>query len=105
MALSTDIVLDDVAFNTASSSMKALKIRTEQLKTRLENMYNSLVGAMQTPAGEEVKIVSKDVLIEPIENLLLVIEHISETLTEIIGTGYYKDVFIKFETLNNIKFN
>ena len=105
MTLSHDILLDDTAFNTASSDMKALKTRTETLKTKLEEMYKELKTAMDTPAGKQVEFTAGKVLIKPIDDLLLVIQHISATLTEIIGTGHYKDVFIKFEQLNqNIKF-
>lgn len=106
MTLTYDILLDDNAFNTAAEAMTALKTRTEALKAKLEKMYQDLTTALDTPAGKQVELTAKEVLVEPIEKLLLVIEHISATLTEIMGTGYYKDVFIKFEQLNqNIKFN
>ena len=105
MRLSQDILLDDGAFATASSDLKALKTRTEELKTTMNQMYADLKSAMQTPSGEAVDLVSKKVLIKPVEDMLLVIDHISSTLTEIIGTGYYKDVFVQFEELNaNVKF-
>lgn len=105
MSLSHDILLDDSAFDIASSEMKTLKTRAEALKTKLEQMYSDLSTAMDTPAGKAVETTAKNVLIKPIDDLLLVIDHISSTLTEIIGTGHYKDVFVKFEELNNnIKF-
>lgn len=105
MALSHDIVLDSEAFQTASSEMAALKTRTDELKKKLQQMYKDLSTAMDTPAGEAVDLTSEKVLIKPIEDMLLVIDHISGTLTQIVGTGYYKDVFVKFEELNsNIKF-
>lgn len=105
MALSHDIVLDDMAFATASSEMRDLKTRAEALKTKLQQMYRDLTAAMDTPAGKAVETTAENVLIKPIEDLLLVIDHVSSTLAEIAGTGYYKDVFVKFEELNNsIKF-
>lgn len=105
MRLSHDIILDDTAFATASADMAELKTRTEELKSDLKKMYKELTTALDTPAGKAVEITAEKVLIKPIEDLLLVIEHISSTLDEIIGTGYYKDVFIKFEQLNqSIKF-
>lgn len=101
-----DILLDDSAFNTASAEMKQLKTDTENLKTKMQKMYEDLQNAMDTPSGDAVELVSSKVLLEPIDNLLLVVDHISSTLTQIIGTGYYKDVFVKFEELNSsIKFN
>lgn len=100
MILYHDIVLDDSAFSTASQDLTVLKADTEKLKTKLETMYKELTEALNTPAGEQVALVAKDVLIKPIEDMTLVISHISSTLNEVIGTGYYKDVFIKFEELN-----
>jgi phosphopantetheine adenylyltransferase len=106
LGLSQDILLDDTAFNTASSEMQALKTRTEALKTMLKEMYRDLTTALDTPAGKQVEQTAEEVLIKPIEDLLLVIQHVSDTLNEIIGTGYYKDIFIKFEQLNqDIKFD
>lgn len=105
MLIFHDILLDDTAFQTASNDMKNLKIRTETLKTKLKQMYKDLTTAMDTPAGKAVEFTAESVLISPIDDMLLVIEHISETLNQIIGTGYYKDVFIKYENLNsNLKF-
>ena len=101
MALSHDIVLDDTAFSTASSEMAQLKTRTTELKTKLEGMYKALHSAVDTPAGAAVETATEKLLIKPIDDMLLVIDHISATLTEIMGTGHYKDVFIKFEELNN----
>ena len=104
MALLQDVLLEDIAFNTASTEMVALKIRTETLKTKLEGMYEELATALDTPAGKQVEMTAGKVLIQPIADLLLVIQHISTTLTDIIGTGNYKDVFIEFEQFNqNIK--
>jgi len=104
--LKCDIVLDDKAFETASTEMDALKTRTDALRTKLIELYNELTTALDTPAGKEVDFQAGNVLIKPIEDLTLVIRHISSTLATIIGTGYYKDVFINYEHLNeSVKFN
>ncbi len=39
--------------------MKVLKKRTNELKTKLEGMYESLASAMDTPAGKEVQLEAK----------------------------------------------
>lgn len=104
MRLKHDILLDEKAFHDASSQMNALKVRTEVLKVKLETMYRELITALNTPAGLQVESTAEKVLIQPIQDLLLVIDQISGTLSDIMATGYYKDVFIKFEELNrNIK--
>ncbi len=106
MAKDYDIILDDNAFTTAESEMVALKKRVEELKKKLEKMYLDLSNALVTPAGKAIELKAGKVLIKPIEDLSLVIQHVSDTLNEIIGTGYYKDVWVKFEELNqNINFN
>lgn len=106
MALSRDIVLNDAALKTASNDMKDLKKRAEDLKKDLKAMYKNLTTALDTPAGKALELAAEDVLIEPIDKMILVIDHISDTLNEVKGKGYYKDVFDKFEQLNqNIKFN
>jgi len=98
--LSHDILLDDTAFTTASSEMDALETRTKKLKNKLKGMYEDLSTALDTPAGKAVELKADKVLLQPIEDLLLVIQHVSSTLTEINGTRHYKDVFIKYEELD-----
>jgi len=95
-----DIVLDDTAFQTASDDMRALKQETADLKTMLEKMYNDVTSALDTSAGDEIQFTAKNVLLQPVEDMSVVIQHISDTLNTIIGTGYYKDIFVKFEELN-----
>ena len=86
--------------------MKDLKKRAEELKKDLKAMYKNLTTALDTPAGNALQLAAEDVLIEPIDKMILVIDHISDSLNEVKGKGYYKDVFDKFEQLNqNIKFN
>lgn len=98
--LFNDIVLDDNAFTTASQEMNQLKTDAETLKAKLGKMYDDVSGAMDTAAGDEVKIAAREVLLQPVEDLSAVIKHISETLDTIIGTDYYKDIFVKYEELN-----
>lgn len=95
-----DIVLDDTAFQTASDDMKELKQKAEDLKSMLERMYNDVTSALDTSAGDEIQFTAKNVLLQPVEDMSVVIQHISDTLNKIIGTGYYKDIFVKFEELN-----
>jgi hypothetical protein len=86
--------------------MSALKTRAETLKAKLDAMYKELTTALDTPAGKQLELTAGDVLIKPIDDLSLVIKHISATLTEVIGTGHYKEIFIEFEQLNQkVKFN
>lgn len=106
MSLEQDIKLNSEAFKTAANEMSDLKTRAETLKTTLEQMYEDLTTALDTPAGKEIELEAKDVLIKPIDNLILVIGQMSETLNDIIGTPYYQGVFDGYEQLmQNVKFN
>ena len=106
MSLEQDITLCSEAFRTAANEMSALKTRAETLKTTLEQMYKDLTTALDTPAGKEIEIEAKDVLIKPIDDLILVIDQMSKTLDDINDTKYYKGVSDKYAKLmQNIKFN
>ena len=100
--LSEDLVIDEEKFNAAAADMMAIKNRTNALKDKLKTMYDSLASAMNTEAGKEAQLEAKKVLLEPVENMSLVVGHISETLNMIIGKGYYKDVFTGFEELSHL---
>lgn len=100
--LSKDLVVDEEKFNTAASDMLTLKNRTIDLKNKLSTMYDNLAGAMNTEAGKELKLEAKNMLLKPVEDMSLVVGHISDTLNLVISTGYYKDVFTGFEELSHL---
>lgn len=104
--LKEDICLDDNAFSNAVTQMNSLKKRTDTLRTTLEGMYKDLVTAVDTPAGRAIQVEAKDVLIAPINDMAAVLKHVSETLEAVKGTGYYHDIFVRYQSLNeNIKFD
>ncbi len=102
------IEINEEALKQAADDMQALRERNDQLKTKLENMYNDLLTALDTPAGNELKICGLDVIIGPIEDMGLVIDHVSTTLNKIIGQGgeptgtYYDKLFDDYEELDHI---
>lgn len=100
--LREDLVIDEEKFNSAAQKMEELKRRTNDLKDKLDTMYENLVSAMNTPSGKEAQLEAKKVLLKPVENMSLVVGHISDTLNLIIGSGYYKDVFTGFEELSHL---
>ena len=68
----------------------------------MKAMYKNLASAMNTEAGKEAQLEAQKVLLKPVENMSLVVGHISDTLNMIIGNGYYKDVFTGFEELSHL---
>lgn len=104
--LQQDILLDSTALATAVTSMSELSGKVQQLKEDLETLYDGLASALQTPAGEAMDLKAKDILVKPIDDLKLIVDHISDTLNDITGTDYYQNVFDKYSELNqNIQVN
>lgn len=105
MSLDQDIRLDSEAFQTASDGMATLKTRAEDLKEKLKQMYKDITEALDTPAGHAIEITAEDVLIKPVDDLILVIDQMSKTLDDIISSSYYQGVFDKYDELvQSIKF-
>jgi len=102
------IHIDEQALQTAASDMMKLKERNESLRVRLEQMYKGITTALNTPSGEAVEITGRDVLLEPIEQMGLVLEHVSNTLNMIIGAAgqsrgvYYDKLFEEYEELEQL---
>lgn len=103
------IHLDDQALKTAAADMKALRERNQRLKEKLEKMYHDLTTALDTPAGHAVEWTGKDVLLEPIDDMGKVLEHVSDTLNIIIGWDgkepkgvYYDKLFDEYQELDRI---
>lgn len=78
MMLFHDIILDEKAFHTAASDLSDLVTRTETLRDELKTLYTELKGALDTPAGRQVEFTATNVLIKPIDDLLLVVKHTSD---------------------------
>lgn len=97
--MNKDLKIEDIKFLNAAEDMKKLKTRTEKLKRKLDDMYEELTNALDSETGDEIKKISKNTLLEPIENMALVVGHVSNTLDMIIGGGYYKDVFDGFDEI------
>lgn len=106
------IYLDDQALKTAAKDMMELKQRNQRLREKLETMYHDLTTALDTPAGHAIEWTGKDVLLEPIDDMSRVLEHMSDTLNIIIGQDsrqggepkgtYYDKLFDEYNELDGI---
>lgn len=106
MALTYDMLINQEDLVQAQADMLELLRRAEALKTKLNDMYDSLNDALDTPTGKEMKLEGKYAILEPIDNLVVVLRQVYLTLVKVNGRGFYEDVFIEFEALNNsINFN
>ncbi len=100
--------IDDQALKDAARDMFELRRRNQRLKEKLEKMFQDLTSALDTPAGHAVQWTGKDVLIQPIDDMGKVLEHMSDTLNIIIGQGsetrgtYYDKLFDEYDELDRI---
>lgn len=102
------IHLDEQAFITAAEDMAKLKERNQRLRYKLEMMYKNLTKALNTPAGHAIEFTGRNVLLEPIDDMNKVIDHMSRTLNMIIGASgessgkYYDKLFTDYDELDRI---
>lgn len=106
------IYIDDQALTIAANDMMELRRRNQRLKEKLKNMYHDLTSALDTPAGHAVEWTGKEVLLEPIDDMGKILEHMSDTLNVIIGQGakqggeaggtYYDKLFNEYDELERI---
>ncbi len=100
--------IDDQALKTAANDMLELRHRNQRLKEKLEAMFQDLITALDTPAGHAVQWTGKEVLIQPIDDMGKVLEHMSDTLNVIIGQNgeekgtYYDKLFDEYDELDRI---
>ena len=97
-AFGTDILLDESAFQTATSDFSALSTRLQNLRTTIENMLNTLQAGFDTPAGTKFINSCKNNLLAPLSDQKLVIAHISENLA--IARQSYASVFTEYQQVN-----
>lgn len=95
-----DIVLDEDAFQHASDDFLALATQLQDLRTKIEEMLNTLKEGFNTPAGVKFINSCEKNLFAPLDAQKLVIEHISETL--LLSKQSYDSVFREYEALQSM---
>lgn len=93
-----DIVLDEEAFQTAGNEFKTLSADMESLKVEVDEMLQLIKIGFDTPAGAKFIQSCQTALIKPLEDQMLVITYISDTLTD--AKKQYASVFQEYEQLN-----
>lgn len=93
-----DILLDESAFQAATSDLSALSTRLQHLRATIESMLDTLQQGFDTPAGTKFIDSCKNNLLAPLDDQKLVIAHISETLA--IARQSYASVFSEYQQLN-----
>lgn len=105
MAIETDIRINEEALVQAAADMKALYQRNQAFYEKMSKMFDGILEALKTPAGAQIKITGKDVLLDPIHDMNVILEHMSYTLNTILGKDgrpkgvYYDKLFKEYEEL------
>ena len=97
-AFSKDMVLDEAAFEAAARDFEALGQRITDLNTKIEDMLETLKTGFDTPAGAKFIQSCENNLRQPMNDQMIVIKHISDTLREV--KGKYQSVFNEYAALN-----
>jgi hypothetical protein len=97
--LVSDVIIDEEAFNIAVREFSALSTRLERLRKSVDSTLDSLQEGFNTPAGRRLISAYKDILIAPLTDQRLVIDHVSENLR--YAKQSYSSVFQEYAKLNN----
>lgn len=94
-----DIIIDEEAFMQASTDLEALNGRLAALRADIENMLTQLEKGFDTPAGAKFNNSCRNILIKPLEDQKLVLDHVSDNLKT--AKTQYQSVFDAYRDLNN----
>ena len=98
---------EDKMRNTAEK-MADLRKRNKELRENLETLFDNISTALQCETGKEIEFIGKEDLLNPLDNMEKVLEHMSDTLNILIGEGnhseypantYYDRVFAEYNNL------
>lgn len=96
---SKDILLDEEAFQKASTDYADLAQKMEELQTEISNLLDELEKGFDTPAGRKFIKSCRNGLLEPMRKQSIVISHVSTNLSQ--AQRQYQSVFKEYKALNN----
>lgn len=94
---SEDLILDEAAFDQAVADFAELGVQLSKLRQEIESMLTTLKVGFDTPAGRKFISSCEKNLFAPLDAQKLVLDHISETLSE--SRQAYESVFREYEAL------
>lgn len=94
-----DIYLDDGAFEKAVADYKQLTADMKSLRQRISGLLSGLREGFDTPAGRAFFESCGANLLKPLDDQLLVLEHVSANLSN--AKSKYESVFAEYKRLNS----
>ncbi len=92
-----DVYLDEEAFTTAAAQMAALADEFRGLRDRINRSLAELRTGFQTPAGEKFFKACGSDLLQPLDDQIRVIDHVSQNLET--AQQSYQSVFQEYREL------
>ena len=97
MSKNTLILIDEEALNTAANRFRELTAEVKALQKDIEDMLNDFKTGFDTPAGKTVYNSCSNALLTPINEQVIVIEHIADNLRQ--AKNIYAPVFDGYRDL------
>lgn len=94
-----DIVLDEEAFSKAINDFNNLQSEMNTLKQDIQQMLNEIKEGFNTPAGRKFIQSCEANLLKPMDDQIIVLQHISENLQT--SNNEYRSVFEGYKQLNS----
>ena len=94
------IVLDEEAFQKASTDLDDLAVKLQQLKADIEEMLNDLQQGFDTPAGHKFVDACHNTLLDPVSKQAEVLQHVARNLST--AKTSYESVFEDYRDLVNL---
>lgn len=98
MDFSRDVIIDDDAFKNAVNEFSQLSGKLENLTNLINNILDELEDGFNTPAGRKFISKYKEVLLKPLKDQRLIIDHVSDNLKS--AEQSYSSVFEEYKKLN-----
>lgn len=93
--------IDKAKIITAYSEMRELRTKTYELYKKVEQLLSDSTEVVKCQTGIALTDYEKVDCLEPIDNLCVVMDHIYDLLTTIVGKGYYNKVLSGYVELND----
>ena len=94
-----NLIINDAAIRAASGEMKDLKEENDALMNEIQEMYENVRNALNTPAGKEIKFYSEESVLTPLRRMSTIIGFVSDLLVKICDTEFYGTIFTEYEDL------
>ena len=97
------LLIDEQSLTDAANDMKALHTRCEELLKDTGDLFDGIKDALKTPAGDAIGITGKDVLLDPIKDMNLVIDKTEKMLNALIASNQssatYNTLFREYKAM------